>query len=550
MSVRIPVSSSTPILAVFLLSLVQANSAQAGDGLLWLPFSIGTRTPGDCRGSCSATGVCIFCKWLSCVNGTAYDHFATDYGCTSNNTEVRASADGEVIYTRRGIPQNTFPLGGAYGNIVKIRHETGHETWYAHLLPNTIRVQMGDHVVAGQLLALSDNTGQSTGPHLHFEVRDASGRKVNPYGDPSDYTGGCGPGALWVTCPPTPAPPPDADGDGFTVAQGDCNDTNRDIHPGAAESCNGFDDDCNGTPDDPWREGLSIDLDRPCTVGIGACTSTGVWVCAPDGRATVCSVDPLPPQPELCNSLDDDCDGSTDEDWRTGLTTDLDQPCTITWDTCRGSTTGAWVCTPDGFATACDALEPEGRRPSDEICNGIDDDCDDAIDEDWRVGLAQDVGNPCEMEIPVCGIVSGFWRCAPDGLATVCTPTEICNGRDDDCNSLIDDVAPEVLASDPFACGSCDRPCPSPFTRCIGGHCYIGCGSPTSLCDEYCRIRYCPNCGGGCDPVIDECYRRCDVDPGASIGDNASAQDCACRRCLDCCCVSAGGFTECWNPCR
>lgn len=312
--------------------------------------------------------------------GNGEYHGAIDFGYP-HNTDVNAAAAGAVEVVFDGIPTNTVGTGWGFGNHVYIRHANGYLTIYAHLLPGTIRVQRGGQVEAGALLGRSDNTGRSSANHLHFEVRDPQGQRVNPYGDPPDYTGGCGPNALWVTCPPTPAPPPDADGDGFTAAAGDCDDTNRDVHPGADESCNERDDDCNGTPDDPWRSGLAQDIGNPCTVGTGICANTGTWVCAPNGVTTVCSVDALPSQPESCNGLDDDCDGASDEDWRSGLAQDIGNPCTITWDTCRGSTSGTWTCAPDGRATVCDAPTPPGTPATAEICNGLDDDCNWEVDD-------------------------------------------------------------------------------------------------------------------------------------------------------------------------
>ncbi|MBI4435017.1 peptidoglycan DD-metalloendopeptidase family protein [Candidatus Uhrbacteria bacterium] len=350
------------------------GTAHAEEGFLWYPSS---RIFGiECGACCS--------RYL-----TANCHVGIDY-LFPRGIEVRAAADGVVRRVDDETPTNQRRPKFPYGNHIRIVHANGYETRYAHLLPDA-EVTDGQVVHAGDLLGHSDNTGFSTGNHLHFEVRDPQNHAVDPYsgsiiyldGDPMDYGTSCGSNTLWVVCPPTPAPPappPDADGDGFTVAQGDCDDSNRDVRPSAMETCNTIDDDCNGTPDDPWHAGLSIDLDRPCTVGVGTCASTGTWICAPDGRATVCSVDPLPPQPESCNGLDDDCDDVADEDWRIGLTTDLGQPCSITWDTCRGSMTGTWVCAPDGRAVVCDAPTPSGTPAQPESCNSLDDDCDGFVD--------------------------------------------------------------------------------------------------------------------------------------------------------------------------
>ena len=81
--------------------------------------------------------------------------FATPVG-----SNVYAAADGTIIRAE------TY---GGYGLCVDIRHENGNITRYGHL--STAKVTVGDYVSQGDLIALSGNTGQSTGPHLHFEIR-------------------------------------------------------------------------------------------------------------------------------------------------------------------------------------------------------------------------------------------------------------------------------------------------------------------------------------------------------------------------------------------
>jgi murein DD-endopeptidase MepM/ murein hydrolase activator NlpD len=74
---------------------------------------------------------------------------------------VRSVWDGIVRYAR--------PNRGGYGNLIIIRHYNGLETYYAHL--SRFKVKENDTVVSGELIGLGGNTGHSTGPHLHFEIR-------------------------------------------------------------------------------------------------------------------------------------------------------------------------------------------------------------------------------------------------------------------------------------------------------------------------------------------------------------------------------------------
>ena len=94
-------------------------------------------------------------------------HDGMDFSCDIG-TPVYATADGVVKNARweRG-----------YGNIVTIDHGYGYETRYAHL--KSFNVKRGQKVVRGETIALSGNTGRSSGPHVHYEVLQRS-RPVNP----------------------------------------------------------------------------------------------------------------------------------------------------------------------------------------------------------------------------------------------------------------------------------------------------------------------------------------------------------------------------------
>lgn len=78
----------------------------------------------------------------------------------STGTAIHATADGVVTHAGRQ---------GAYGNLIKIRHDFGYETRYAHL--SKIRVKVGQRVSRGERIGDMGNTGRSTGTHLHYEVR-------------------------------------------------------------------------------------------------------------------------------------------------------------------------------------------------------------------------------------------------------------------------------------------------------------------------------------------------------------------------------------------
>jgi murein DD-endopeptidase MepM/ murein hydrolase activator NlpD len=132
------------------------------------------------QGAASDTAVTGFVRPVDGPLGTAYHasgsmwssgyHTGVDFSVGSG-TPVSAITEGEVV---------TAGDGGAYGNQVVIRHADGHYSQYAHL--SSISVSVGQQVAAGDQIGLSGSTGNSTGPHLHFEVRTGPeyGSDVDP----------------------------------------------------------------------------------------------------------------------------------------------------------------------------------------------------------------------------------------------------------------------------------------------------------------------------------------------------------------------------------
>lgn len=96
-------------------------------------------------------------------------HSGTDFAASKPCMPVYSSADGRIV--------DASKMNG-YGNVITISHAGHFKTRYAHL--SKMLVKKGDHVIRGQKIGIEGNTGNSTSPHLHFEVifRD---KAINPY---------------------------------------------------------------------------------------------------------------------------------------------------------------------------------------------------------------------------------------------------------------------------------------------------------------------------------------------------------------------------------
>ena len=102
--------------------------------------------------------------------GTSNFHKGIDIAAPTG-TPVAASRSGTVTYAGWS--------NQGYGNLVKVRHAGGDETWYAHF--SSIAVSVGEYVSQGEVVGRVGSTGLSTGPHLHFELHEG-GRALDPLG--------------------------------------------------------------------------------------------------------------------------------------------------------------------------------------------------------------------------------------------------------------------------------------------------------------------------------------------------------------------------------
>lgn len=149
----------------------------------------------------------------------------------------------------------------------------------------------------------------------------------------------------------------DKDHDGVPTPQ-DCNDDDPIVYPGGYEFCDWQDNDCDGETDETWKSLWGGLYGTPCLVtDEQGCVSEGRWGCDMDHDWLACNAPPVTPTHEKCNGADDDCDGITDN----GVGwPELGSVCTITAPPC--TVPGVWSCDPYTempYCTADDIPHPE-----------------------------------------------------------------------------------------------------------------------------------------------------------------------------------------------
>jgi beta propeller repeat protein len=219
---------------------------------------------------------------------------------------------------------------------------------------------------------------------------------------------------------------------GYVTNNTDCNDSNDAIHPGAADTtCNGVDENCSGSADEGYTPTTT-------TCGVGVCAGTGQLICQSGSTIDTCT--PGAPQTEICDGLDNNCDGQTDEGVKNTYYRDADS------DTYGNPAVTTQACSqPSGYVTnntdCNDSNAVIHPGAADNTCNGIDENCSGSADEGY-------VPTTTTCGIGEC-IRTGQLVCQNGSTVDTCTAgqpqtegpygNQTCSdGKDNDCDGAID----------------------------------------------------------------------------------------------------------------
>ena len=313
---------------------------------------------------------------------------------------------------------------------------------------------------------------------------------------------------------------------GYVADNTDCDDSMNAVYPGATEVCNGYDDDCDGDIDEStssdgvtWYADTDGDGYGDASATVTACAQPAGYVSSStDCNDAAAAINPA--ATEMCNSVDDDCDGSTDESSAADAATWYQDADGDNYGNNRISQVACAA--PAGYVsdnTDCNDGSASANPAATEVCDYIDNDCDGTIDEadatnasTWYADADRDnYGDPATSTVSCwqpAGYIADNRDCDDARATSNPNAPEYCNGYDDDCDGSTDedaalDVATWYQDLDGDAYGNaavsdidCDQPAGyvADDTDCLDSR-YESNPGATELCNGY---------DDDCDGQVDE----------------------------------------------